>query len=46
MEDNQVGGKELLVARNDKGGGEVYGGVLFVPKAQEPSRGFSRQVNA
>jgi len=46
VENNGVGGKELLVAGDDEGSGEVCGGVRSVPKAQKPSRGSGRQANA
>ena len=37
MENNGVGREELLVARDDEGGGEVRGRVRPVPEAQKLS---------
>jgi len=45
VENNGVGGKELLVTGDDEGSSEVCGGVRSVPKAQKPSRGSGRQAN-
>ena len=46
IENNGVGGEELLVARDDKEGGKVYGRMQPVSKTQELSRGSSGQIHA
>jgi len=46
IENDGVGGEELLVAGDDEGGGKVCGRMRPVSKTQELSRGSSGQTHA
>jgi len=45
MEDGRIGGKKLLVARNDEGGGEVYRWIQCMLKEQKSYGGSSRKAD-
>jgi len=46
MEDSGIGGKKLLVARNDKKSREIHRWVQCLPKEQKSGRSSSRKTNA
>ena len=46
VENGRIGGKKLLVARNDEGGGEVYRWIQCMLKEQKSYGGSSRKAYA
>ena len=45
IEDNKVGDKKLLVARNDKKCGEIYRWIWYVLENKEPYRSTGREAD-